>query len=183
MWPLWRGAKYIIRGEGDGLPQVQAVVSLVNLNCSWFVLAPKVLQLCINHLVLVLCRFVWVIKACQFFLVPSRSSSMPLYPSTPLKCCEPRSMPWFFALSLFSIWTHIWVPQGVGNASYTPWIEPQFNKWFLRNKEITFGAPTSTCIHFHYHYEKSYLPKPHYLATRALKQIIYNYNTITWKYG
>jgi hypothetical protein len=88
MWPLWRGAKYIIRGEGDGLPQVQAVVSLVNLNCSWFVLAPKVLQLCINHLVLVLCRFVWVIKACQFFLVPSRSSSMPLYPSKVLRAKE-----------------------------------------------------------------------------------------------
>ncbi len=42
--------------EGGGLPQVWAVVSLVNLNCPWLILAPKVLQLCTNHLVLVLCR-------------------------------------------------------------------------------------------------------------------------------
>jgi hypothetical protein len=81
MWPPRRGAKYTIRGEGDGFPQVQAVVSLVCLGCPWLVLAPKVLQLCTNHLVLVLCRCVWVNKACHFFLVPSQSSSTPLYPS------------------------------------------------------------------------------------------------------
>jgi hypothetical protein len=46
------------KGEGGGFPQVQAVVSLVNLNCSWLVLAPKVLQLCTNHLMFILCRFV-----------------------------------------------------------------------------------------------------------------------------
>ncbi len=46
------------KGDGDGFPQVRVVVSLVNLNCPWLVLAPKVLQLCTNHLVLVLCRFV-----------------------------------------------------------------------------------------------------------------------------
>ncbi len=44
------------KGEGGGFPQVRAVVSLVCLGCSWLVLAPKVLQLCINHLVLVVCR-------------------------------------------------------------------------------------------------------------------------------
>jgi hypothetical protein len=43
------------KGEGGGFPQVWAVVSLVCLNCSWFVLAPKVLQLCTKHFVLVLC--------------------------------------------------------------------------------------------------------------------------------
>jgi len=31
------------KGEGDGFPQVRAVVSLVCPCCSWFVLAPKVL--------------------------------------------------------------------------------------------------------------------------------------------
>jgi len=31
------------KGEGDGFPQVRAVVSLVNSNCPWLVLAPKVL--------------------------------------------------------------------------------------------------------------------------------------------
>ncbi len=67
-------------GEGGGSPQVRAVVSLVSPSCSWFVLAPKVLQLCTNHLVLVLCKLVWVIEACQFFLVPFRNSNTPLYP-------------------------------------------------------------------------------------------------------
>ncbi len=50
--------KVYYKGEGDGFPQVQAVVSLVNLSCPWLVLAPKVLQLCTNHLVLVLCKSV-----------------------------------------------------------------------------------------------------------------------------
>jgi hypothetical protein len=69
------------KGEGGGFPQVQAVVSLVCLSCPWFILTPKVFQLCTNHPVLVLCRFVWIIEACQFFLVPSPSSSTPFYPS------------------------------------------------------------------------------------------------------
>ncbi len=46
------------KGEGGGFPKVPAMVSLVSLNCSWLVLAPKVLQLCTNDLMLVLCRFV-----------------------------------------------------------------------------------------------------------------------------
>jgi hypothetical protein len=72
--------KVYYKGEGGGFPQVRAVVSLVCPCCMWFVLAPKVLQLCTNHLVLVLCRSTWVNEACQLFLVPSRSSSTPLYP-------------------------------------------------------------------------------------------------------
>jgi hypothetical protein len=46
------------KGEGNGFPQVRAVMSLVSPSCPWLVLAPKVFQLCTNHLVLVLCRFV-----------------------------------------------------------------------------------------------------------------------------
>jgi hypothetical protein len=34
--------KVYYKGEGGGLPQVRAVVSLVTLNCLWFVLTPKV---------------------------------------------------------------------------------------------------------------------------------------------
>jgi hypothetical protein len=49
-------------GEGGGFPQVRAVVSLVCPCCPWFVLTPKVLQLCINHFVWVVCRPVWVNK-------------------------------------------------------------------------------------------------------------------------
>ncbi len=73
------------KGEGGGFPQVRAVVNLVCSCCAWLVLAPKVLQLCTNHFVWVVCRPVWVSEACQLFLVPSRSSNTPLYPS---KCCE-----------------------------------------------------------------------------------------------
>jgi hypothetical protein len=76
------------KGEGDGFPQVRAVVSLMCPCYPWLVLAPKVFQLCINHLVLVLCRSVWVNEACQLFLVPSRNSSMPLYPSKVLRARE-----------------------------------------------------------------------------------------------
>jgi hypothetical protein len=47
--------KVYYKGEGGGFPQVWAVVSLVSPSCPWLILAPKVFQLCINHLVLVLC--------------------------------------------------------------------------------------------------------------------------------
>jgi hypothetical protein len=50
--------KIYYKGEGGGFPQVRAMVSFVSLNCLWLILTPKVLQLCINHLVLVLCRSV-----------------------------------------------------------------------------------------------------------------------------
>jgi hypothetical protein len=57
--------KIYYKGEGGGFPQVWAVVSLVSSSCPWFVLAPKMLQLCTNHLVLILCRSVWVVNACH----------------------------------------------------------------------------------------------------------------------
>jgi hypothetical protein len=52
------------KGEGGGFPQVRAVVSLVCPCCLWLVLAPRVPQLCTNHFVWVVCRPVWVTKAC-----------------------------------------------------------------------------------------------------------------------
>ncbi len=105
MWASWRGTKYTIRGEGGGFPQVRAVVNLMSSSCPWLVLAPKVLQLCINHLVLVLCRFVWVVEACQFFLVPSRSSSTPFYPSKVLRVRERASTP--YSSVVFSLELHL----------------------------------------------------------------------------
>jgi hypothetical protein len=81
------------KGEGGGFPQVRAMVSLVSPSCPWFLLAPKVFQLCTNHLVLVLCKPVWVNEACQFFLVPSQSSSMPLYPCKVLRARERAPTP------------------------------------------------------------------------------------------
>jgi len=43
------------KGEGGGFPQVQVVVSLVSLSCSWLILTPKVFQLCTNQLVVWFC--------------------------------------------------------------------------------------------------------------------------------
>jgi hypothetical protein len=93
------------KGEGGGFPQVRAMMSLVCPCCPWLILAPKVLQLCTNHFVWVVCRPVWVSEACQLFLVPSRSSNMPFYPS---KCCELRNVLRLFFLPLLSTWAHIW---------------------------------------------------------------------------
>jgi hypothetical protein len=98
--------KVYYKGEGGGFPQVQTVVNFVCSCCLWLVLTPKVLQLCTNHLVWVVCRLVWVNEACQLFLVPSQNSNTPFYPS---KCCELNSGPRLFLLLLCSIWTHIWV--------------------------------------------------------------------------
>jgi len=102
------------KGEGGGFPQVRAVVSLMCPCCPWLILTPKVLQLCTNPFVWVVCRLVWMNEVCQLFLVPSRSSNTPLYTS---KCCELRSMPRLLPLSLSSTWTHIWVFQGIEGAS------------------------------------------------------------------
>jgi hypothetical protein len=83
------------KGESGGFPQVRAVVSLICPSFSWLVLAPKVLQLCTNHFVLVFSKFVWIIEACQFFLIPSHNSNTPLYPSKVLRTREhgPTTLP------------------------------------------------------------------------------------------
>jgi hypothetical protein len=91
--PVGRRKEYY-KGEGDGFPQVRAMVSLMSPSCPWLVLAPKVFQLCTNHLVLAFCKSVWVIEACQFFLVPSRNSSTPLYPSKVLRVRERAPTPY-----------------------------------------------------------------------------------------
>ncbi len=95
------------KGEGGGFPQVRAVVSLVCPCCPWLVLAPRVLQFCTHHFVWVVCRPVWVTKACQLFLVPSRSSNPPLYPS---KGCELGSVLQLLLISLLYTWAHILSP-------------------------------------------------------------------------
>jgi hypothetical protein len=78
------------KGKGDGFLKVRAVMSFVCPCCLWLFLTSKVLQLCINHFVWVLCRHVWMSEVCQLFLVPSWSSNMPFYPS---KCCELGACP------------------------------------------------------------------------------------------
>jgi hypothetical protein len=97
--------KVYYKGEGGGFPQVRAMVSLMSPSCPWLVLAPKVLQLCTNHLILVLCKFVWVIEACQFFLIPSWSSNTPLYPFKVLQARERAPTP--CSSVIFSLDSHL----------------------------------------------------------------------------
>ncbi len=102
--------KIYYKGEGGGFPQVRAVVNLVNPSCLWLILTPKMFQLCTNHLVLVLCRPVWISEACQFFLVPFRSSSTPLYPSKVLWTKECASTPCYFVV--FCLDSHLSLSRG-----------------------------------------------------------------------
>jgi hypothetical protein len=93
------------KGEGGGFPQVRVVVSLVNLRLLLVHPSPKVFQLCTDHLVLVLCKFVWVVEACQFALVPSWSSSTPLYPSKVLQTRECALIP--YSSTVFNLDSHL----------------------------------------------------------------------------
>jgi hypothetical protein len=74
--------KVYYKGKGGGFPQVWVVMNFVSLTCSRFILTPKVLQLCTNHLAFGFLQ-VHVNSWClSLFLVPSQSSSMPLYPQS-----------------------------------------------------------------------------------------------------
>jgi hypothetical protein len=109
------------KGEGGGFPQVRAVVNLVSLSCLWLVLTPKVFQLCTNHLVLILCRFMWVVEAYQFFLVPFRSSSTPLYPSKVLRAKECAPTPYSFVV--FNLDLHLSPSRSWERIKYNRWIK------------------------------------------------------------
>jgi hypothetical protein len=76
------------KGEGGGFPQVRIVVNIVCPSYPWLILTPKVFKLCINHLVLVLCKPMWMNEAYQFLLVPSRNSNTLFYPSKMLRTKE-----------------------------------------------------------------------------------------------
>jgi hypothetical protein len=58
MWASWSGIKYTIRGKVVASPKSKPWWILWVQVCPWFVLAPKVLQLCSNQLV------VWFVQIC-----------------------------------------------------------------------------------------------------------------------
>jgi len=68
-------------GEGAGFPKSGPWWVMWIQVCPWLVLAPKVLQLCINQLVVWFCAGLceWL-KCLSIFLIPSQSFSTPLYP-------------------------------------------------------------------------------------------------------
>jgi hypothetical protein len=126
MWPLWRATEYTIRGKVVVSPKSELWWILWIRGCSWLVLAPKMFKLCTNHFELILCKFVWVIEACQFFLIPSRNSNTPLYPS---KCCELGNTPNFLFFHYFQFGTHIWILQGLGARQY-PWLNGTYHHFY-----------------------------------------------------
>jgi hypothetical protein len=114
MWASWRGTKYTIKGKVVASPKSRPWWVLWVRVWPWFVLAPKVLQLCINQFIMVLCRFVWVIKCLSFFLVPSQNSSTPLYPPPP-KCYEPKNVfPTFYFSIVFTSDSHLNLSRSLG---------------------------------------------------------------------
>jgi hypothetical protein len=66
MWALWVATKYTRRGKGVASPKFGPWWILWVRICPWLVLTPKVFQLCTNHLVLVLCRSMWIVDVCHF---------------------------------------------------------------------------------------------------------------------
>ncbi len=55
MWASWRGIKYTIRGKVVSFPKSGPWWVLWVWVCLWLVVAPKVLQLCTNQLVVWFC--------------------------------------------------------------------------------------------------------------------------------
>jgi hypothetical protein len=55
MWASWRGTKYIVKGKVVASPKSRSWWVLWVRICPWLVLAPKVLQLCTNQLVVWFC--------------------------------------------------------------------------------------------------------------------------------
>ncbi len=82
MWALWKGTKYTIWGKVGTSPKSGLWWVLWVRVCPWFILAPKMFKLYTNHLLFGFVQ-VRVSSWClSFFLVPSQSSSIPLYPQS-----------------------------------------------------------------------------------------------------
>jgi hypothetical protein len=98
MWASWRGTKYTIRGKVVASHKPGPWWVLWIWVCLWLILTPKVLQLCINHLVFGFVHAHVSSWCFSFFLVPSWSSSTPLYPSKVLRAKEHAATPCFFVI-------------------------------------------------------------------------------------
>jgi hypothetical protein len=105
--------KVYYKGEGGGFPQVWAVVNLVSMSCLWFILAPKVLQVCNNHLGFVqVCVSSWSLSIVPSPIPELQHAPLPLQSAANQGAC-PNSL----LFHCFQFGTHIWPPQGVGSVS------------------------------------------------------------------
>jgi len=105
MWASWRGTKYTRRRKVVASPKSGSCWVLWVRICLWFVLAPKVFQLCTKHLVfgfVQVCVSSWCLS---FFLIPSRNSSTPLYPFKVLQAKECAPTP--YSSIIFSLNSHL----------------------------------------------------------------------------
>jgi hypothetical protein len=100
----WGGTEYTIRGKVVASPEFGPWWVLWVRGRPWLVLAPKVFPPCANQLVCWFCLgwCEWV-NCLSLFLVPSRSSNTPLYPSKVLGAKELGSVPRAPNLSIVSI--------------------------------------------------------------------------------
>jgi hypothetical protein len=130
MWASCKGIKYIIRGKVVASLKSGPWWVLWVQVCPWFV-----------------CRFVWVIKCLSFFLVPSRSSSTPLYPQSATSqgaCPQLLTLPMFCLIFTFESINEL------GGASSKLVLKMTWVKWnqigkkYLLSREIVIMAITTT---------------------------------------
>jgi hypothetical protein len=130
MWASWRGIEYTIRGKVVASPKSRPWRVLWVWVCPWLVLAPKVLQLCTNHLVFGFVQ-VRVNNWClPLFLIPFRSSNTPLYPSKVLWDREHASTPCVFVI--FSLGSHLNPSRSLGACQWLSSKKLVLDNSFLR---------------------------------------------------
>jgi hypothetical protein len=79
MWALWRGTKYTIKGKVVASPKSELWWVLWVRVCPWLILAPKVLQLCTNQLVVWFCA-----DSCEWLMLVILPSPIPELQHAPL---------------------------------------------------------------------------------------------------
>ncbi len=109
--------------------------------CLWLVLAPKVLQLCINQLIVWFCASPtneWLL-----IILPSPILELQHTPLPP-KCYKPRSVPQLLTFSLFSFHTHIWIYQGAWERIIS--LQGKFTKVNPSHKYFNVKMEVCLCI-------------------------------------
>jgi hypothetical protein len=110
MWASWRGIEYTIRGKVVASPKSGPWWVLWIRVCPWLVLAPKVLQLCTNQLVVWFCA-----GPCEWLNACHSSVShpgAPAHPSTPKVLRTKERVPNFLFFRCFHFKLTFWIYLG-----------------------------------------------------------------------
>jgi hypothetical protein len=127
----WPSTKYIIREKVVASPKFSLWWVLWVRFCSWFVIAPKCFDYTLTNLLFSLCKFVWVSDCLSFFLVPSQSSSTPLYPQS---VASQGACPNSLCFRCFHIIFTFESIKELGSASHMHLLEFMF--WSMSNDEV-----------------------------------------------